>query len=217
MFSRLFVLFFFLSTALVAQVPNRFSDDTTATKAPQEKPADKPSPARKTAPPPKKKGFDRDRLILGGGFGGSWSNLGAYLLLSPMVGYAVTDQFWAGLSGTYIYQSFTYPTGPVTTAKQEQSIYGGSLWGRFYAFGDLYLHGEFEMLNGEFFDEDYYVQTNIYRLQRDWVPAVYAGVGYGGRTRGGGVFVSAHIMWNLLYDPYRSFYSNPIVRIGIGF
>ena len=218
MFLRLFAFFLLVSTTAVAQVPNRFSDeDSTATSPKKEEPQAKPTPARKAAPPSRKKGFDPDRLILGGAFGGSFSNVGSYILLQPMVGYAVSERFWAGLSGTYIYQSFTYPTSPNTTAKQEQSIYGGSVWGRFYAFGDFYLHGEVEALNGEFFDEEYYLQTNVYRLRRDWVPAVYLGAGYGGRMRDGGAFVSFHIMWNLIYDPYRSFYSNPILRIGVGF
>src|ERR1017187_10428182 len=53
----------------------------------------------------KKKGYDPDRLIIGGGitFGidGGYVNLG----LAPIVGYRITDHFSAGLGLGYLYAS----------------------------------------------------------------------------------------------------------------
>jgi hypothetical protein len=209
------------STCLVAQVPNRFGEeDSTARKAPEERAVEPVATtpqrsAQKPAAQPRKKGFDPSRLIFGGQAWASFASGSSFLLLSPSVGYRITDKFWSGVNITYMYQTFTFPTGPNTTARQEQSVYGGSLWTRYYPIGQLFGHVELEGLNGEFFDEDYFLQTGVYQLRRSWVPAVYAGLGYGGGS--GGVFGSFAIMWNLLYDPNRSFFANPIIRLGVGF
>ena len=49
-----------------------------------------------------KKGFDWDRIVIGGNLGAQFGNI-TIAEISPNIGYMVTDNLLSGIGGTYIY------------------------------------------------------------------------------------------------------------------
>lgn len=131
----------------------------------------------------KKKGFDTDRLIYGGGltlgFGNGYTNLG----ISPMIGYAITPKFSAGVSLAYQYfgvknywavlnrQTAQYDLKPLRA-----SIYSGGVWARYVVWNNLFAHTEFEY-NTQSFKAYYQDGTGSFNVSKS-VPSLLVGAGF---------------------------------------
>ncbi len=144
-----------------------------------------------------------DHLVYGGNIGLNFGNVTS-ISVSPMVGYKVTDKFTPGIGLTYNYLRFNYP-GYIT---ESTHIYGGSLWARYYILDNIFLHGEYESLNGEW---DPYVRPNY----RYYLNSALIGGGY--RESIGGFSSYVLVLYNVTYSE-DSPYANPLVlRVGFGF
>jgi hypothetical protein len=98
----------------------------------------------------KETGFDRDKLIIGGGIAlsfGQLTNLG----ISPMVGYAITPKFSAGLGLGYQHLSIKnfwevndFKNNTVEYKPFRSSVYSGSVWARYLILPSLFGHVELE-------------------------------------------------------------------------
>ena len=130
--------------------------------------------------------------------------------LQPRIGYKITEDFTAGLGITYVYYNVNIGNG----SRYESSIYGGSIFARYRVFDQLFLLLEPEMLNGDVLSIN--PLTYEYSVSREWVPALYLGGGLGLGPDGGTQFF-VFILYNVLYEPGRSFYGNPVIRVGVGF
>jgi hypothetical protein len=141
-----------------------------------------------------------DKLVWGGNLGLQFGSQ-SLVDVSPIIGYKVTDRFVPGFGATYRYISWHAPGNPPVRA----NFYGGSVWARFYIIPEIFIHAEYESLNGEW---EPYLRPGY----RYFLNTPFLGGGYS-QNMGG---VSSYIM--LLYIinySYDSPYASPLVlRVG---
>lgn len=148
-----------------------------------------------------------DKLVTGGNMGMQFGNQ-TMIDLSPMIGYKITDKFIAGVGITYrYYRSKIYNNVFKTT------IYGGSVFTRYYIIDNIFLHAEYEALSLEtqYFDPGSQVHTG----KRFWIGSPMAGAGYR-QAIGDRASFNIMILYNFnetIYSPY----TNPIIRVGVNF
>lgn len=150
--------------------------------------------------------FNKDKIFLGGNFGGNLSGQNTFIDISPIVGYRITDKVMVGVGGTG--QFFKRDSNT-------NRVFGGKLFARYDIFKNLFLHTEYERLS----------------LRSSGVEAsslfegLLTGAGY--QQRMGPGYFNAMILYNWLdnasnpqsqFNPYSNgiFGENPIVRIGWG-
>jgi hypothetical protein len=164
------------------------------------------------APPPKPRHNDfLSRLDFGGYLGAQFGSV-TLVDISPVVSYRVTPKFHTGLGLTYQFYKIDYVGAP----DYKTSSYGGSIFGRYFIWRDLFAHIEYAPLYVTFYD--YYFDNNGNYVSRQsgatWVNDVMLGGGYR-QWIGQKAFMSLMFLWNInetYYSPYR----NPIIRIGFG-
>ena len=124
-----------------------------------------------------------DRLFAGGDVGLTFGTV-TFINVSPLLGYRITDDFSAGVGGTYQYfkQSFD-------GAEFQTSIYGGRVFARHAILEDFFVHSEYEILNLEVAD------AFGFATGRQNIPFLY--VGGGVRQSIGG---SSYFVGMVLYD-----------------
>jgi len=150
------------------------------------------------------------RMDFGGYFGAQFGDI-TLIDIAPLVSYRVTEKFHAGLGITYQFykDSRYYPD-------YKTNSYGGSIFGRYFIWRDLFGHFEYAPLNVNYYD--YYYDNNgsyIYREKGSvWVHDVLLGGGYR-QWMGQKAFMSLMFLWNV-NETYFSPYRNPIIRIGFG-
>ncbi|MGZ5281668.1 MAG: hypothetical protein ACXWEY_05250 [Bacteroidia bacterium] len=79
------------------------------------------------------------RLTFGGNFGASFGTA-TFVDLSPILGYKITENWQAGVGGTYMYLGYR-PT------KEGYSLYGGRVYSQYNVYKNLFAHVEYEALN----------------------------------------------------------------------
>ncbi len=144
-----------------------------------------------------------DHLVFGGNMGLNFGNVTS-ISVSPMIGYKVTDRFTPGIGLTYNYIRFNYPG----YQSEAIHIYGGSIWARYALFENIFLHGEYEALNGEW---DPYVRPDY----RYYLNSVLVGGGY--RQNFGNFASYVLLLYNLTYSTDSPYPSPLILRVGFGF
>ncbi|HTN17327.1 MAG TPA: hypothetical protein VL092_06590 [Chitinophagaceae bacterium] len=165
------------------------------------------SSGRKTAKKTSaKKGFDRDKLVLGGDFRlgiGQQISVG----IAPIVGYKLVDNFYAGVRLGYSYDRFkidySYLPASATTNVFSFNSYSGGVWARYLFWQTIYVHTEFEY---NIFDT-YYPNdiTGLYEKKSIKSPSVLLGVGLRQPISDRASF-NATILYDVLNDPY-SYYN----------
>lgn len=158
--------------------------------------------------PPVKKGFDRDKLFVGGNFGlgfGSWSTL---VNVSPQIGYRFNKYLAAGTGVNFIYSSYKYSRYSTGDEKQNYGVAGLNVFGRVYPieFILLQLQPEANYVWGKykFFD------GTTAKMDSKIVPSLLGGVG-GALPMGRGALIIM-VQYDLLQNtnsPYgsRAFYN----------
>jgi len=79
-----------------------------------------------------------DKLYFGGGFGLSGDANTAFISLSPIVGYMITNRLSAGVGVTYQY---------VKSGDFDDNRYGGQLFLRMNLFKGIFLYSSYEFIN----------------------------------------------------------------------
>ncbi len=153
-------------------------------------------------PQPKMKSPMSSRIFIGGGLGLQFGTV-TLVDVSPLIGYWFTEKLAGGLGFTYqYYQDKRY------IPEYSTSIFGISVFGRYYVFRDVFAHAEYEWLNYEansFIDDSGRINLNNILLgggYRQWI--------------GPNSFMAIELLWNVNESVY-SLYQNPIIRIGFGF
>lgn len=195
------------------QVPNRFQEGAEEKSPPPPPPLPEKSESASEGQRPSTTSFSdlplRDRLEFGGNFGLQFGT-NTIVQLQPRVGYKFTEDFVAGLGITYIYYNYLITQG----SRYESSIYGGTLYTRYNLFEPIFLAAEVEALSTDVLTIN--PITYEYSVNREWVPALYLGGGGAfGDPNGAQAFV--FILYNVLYEPGRSVFGNPVIRFGFGF
>lgn len=145
-----------------------------------------------------------DRLFTGGDVSLQFGNQ-TYIQIAPLLGYRVTDQFSAGITGKYIYYSYT---DSYSAYKYKTNIYGGGVFMRYNVTQELFLHSEYEGLSIE-------VPFSVYQLKRRIVSALFLGGGYR-QFIGESSSLNLMLLYDVIGDQYSP-YQNPIIRIGFDF
>lgn len=136
-----------------------------------------------------KKGFDFNRMVFGGGLGLTFGSI-TNVYVAPSVGYRITDNFAAGITLGYNYyrDKEAFYTYNVNTNLEmyrplSQSIYSGSVWGRYMIIPNIIVQAEFEMNSLSFYngalgyraDKDGWMMPGKERVM---VPCLLLGGGY---------------------------------------
>ena len=176
-----------------------------------------------------------ERIFFGGALGFSIGSYSSLIDVSPIVGYAVTNEFVAGIGLTYKYYRYKdyYALvddngGIVSLHDFKTNMYGVSFWGRYFltkteipVIENIFLHAEVEPLmfvNQYKYDpdgnyRDVYNNRYVNEDERINVTGIFLGGGLR-QMIGGRSYMYLELLWNVndeLYSPY----SNPRIRIGI--
>jgi hypothetical protein len=145
----------------------------------------------------------RDHIYLGGSFGLQIGTI-TVVELSPLVMYRITPRLFSGTGLTYIYYNDTQ-----IQPKYSSNIYGGRILLNYTVIWNIFLHAEYELLN--------YQPYSFYPADAKRVNVNSWLVGAGFRQWiGSKSFLNLSVLWNLNETPLSP-YTNPIIRIGVGF
>lgn len=168
------------------------------------------------------KGFDPSRLIFGGGFifgvGGGVTNLG----LSPVVGYAITDKFSAGIGLGYQYFKaknvpVQYQNGGLAGYYDlKTSIYTGNVWARYLIFQNIFVHLQPEINSLERFGDVSYDPSGNFKVEKErlLVPSLLVGLGLR-QPVSGRVSILATALYDVLQEPNSPYRNTIDLRIGV--
>ena len=209
----MFGMFFFAS----AQQPSRFGEKSDSTKTEDNQSVEEPSnldyetvtnssnvDASRSKPPKQKSSF-MERARFGGMVGASFGSY-TYIELSPRMHYLLQDNLAVGTGISYYYWKYR-------DAPRASQAYGMSFFSWYNPFSSLILQAEYEPLNFEVYKYDL---NDGYYTDREWVQGLMLGGGI--RQQAGRANIFFVVLYNVLYDPNRSFYGSPwVIRIGAGF
>jgi hypothetical protein len=127
--------------------------------------------------------------------------------IAPLATYNFTEKIYGGLGLTYMY----YKDNRYQPAFSLSS-YGGSVFGGYYIWRDLFAHIEYAPL----YIPDYYdyYQSFTQPPKSPWAHDLYLGGGYR-QWVGERASVNLMILFNVNETEFSP-YSNPIIRIGFG-
>lgn len=145
----------------------------------------------------------KDRLFFGGDLGLSFGTV-TYIRISPIIGLNVSSKFSVGAGPSYQYYKDNRYVG------LESSIYGGSVFARYFVIESIFLQSEFEVLNLE---ELYYNPLTDYIPERVTIPVWFVGAGFSQRTaNGSGFFIG--LFYDLIGDINSPYPRDIAVRAG---
>lgn len=166
-----------------------------------------------------KKGFDPQRLVIGGNLGASFGDY-TFVNLSPQVGYMFSKYITAGVGINYVHQSVkNYQVGDNNYIYKEKYSYAGmNLFARFFPVRFLFLSAQPE-LNYSWgkiqFNNDYSSDADIKQAGK-FVPSFLIGAGAVLSPNGkGGMFVS--LQYDVIQDVRSPYGTRPYLNIGFGF
>ncbi len=137
-------------------------------------------------PNQKEKGFNTDKLIFGGGIGGGMGSGSVAVMVSPIIGYRITDYFSAGVSLGYMYWHQKDYFGVYNTNTSSYDLFNlnahtfaPGVWTRFVPLDFLFVHLEYEH-NLMTFKNYEFGSNNQPNSFREWqsVPCLLVGGGY---------------------------------------
>ena len=145
--------------------------------------------------------WSKDKIYTGGGIGLSFGTV-TFINLTPIIGYKITPKYSVGAGLTYMYIGDNRFASPFSL-----NVYGGNVFTRYLITNFLFVHAEYELLNGNW---DEYYTSNRFWLENVWV-------GGGLRQHAGNSSVNIMALWNLNPTIYsNAYFGNPQIRIGFG-
>ena len=159
--------------------------------------------------PEKEKGFQKEKLFVGGNFGLTFGNF-TLINVSPQIGYRFTDHFAAGvgLNLQYVSQKLKDFNGD-TYYKASRGVTGLNVFGRVYPIRQFMLQVQPEV-NYVFGKEIYYNPREKFNLDAMIVPSLLLG---GGLVipSGRGAFITS-VFYDVLQDPNSPYGKRLIVN-----
>lgn len=155
----------------------------------------------------KKKGFQRDKVFVGGNFG---LGFGTYTVInvSPQIGYRFTDLFAAGAGVNFQYLSIKQDmgAGPYRTS---QGVVGLNVFGRAYPIKQFMLQLQPEA--NYIFGKLKYLDTNEeYKTNTEIIPSLLAGGGLVIPSGRGAMILS--VFYDLLQRPNAPYGNRPFLN-----
>ena len=168
----------------------------------------------------KAKGYDPDKLILGGSLNGFFGNGYVNAGISPIVGYRITDRLSAGVGLGYQFyqQPQADPTNSDHILYAYENIIYPSIWGRYFFYRNFFTDAtlEYDFINVK--QPAYNVFTNVEGTQKFNATNTCLLLGIGVKQPlGGRLFVYGEMIYDVLqgkYSPYPQ--GAPDLRIGFG-
>ena len=172
-----------------------------------------------------------ERIFIGGSLGFSIGTYSSLIDVSPIFGYAVTEDFIAGFGLTYKYykyKDYFYNIDNGELDDFKSNMYGVSIWSRYYLskigipfIENIFLHAEVEPLTFinkyRFSPYGSYLDPWGSRYEKGDEGINLTGIFLGGGLRqmiGGRSYLYIEAVWNVNEDLYSP-YSNPRIRIGV--
>jgi hypothetical protein len=148
-----------------------------------------------------------ERIVTGGGFGLGFGSQQDYIMLSPMLGYMLTQKLVAGASVTYRYTNYKFYKPSL-----KLNDFGIGPFMRFTIYNGIFAQIEYEYLNYEF-------PSNYPETSRTSFSSFLAGGGFLQPLGGKAVFY-VMALYNFSYKTplpgqYTAYSSPLIVRAGI--
>lgn len=173
-----------------------------------------PAPEEDTAV---KKGFDKDRVVVGGNLGASFGNY-TFINVSPQVGYIFNRYVTAGVGVNFLYQSVKSYYGNLYAYKDNLGYAGMNVFGRFFPVRFLFISAQPE-LNYSWgkrkFNNDYSLESD-YKLPGKMVPSFLLGAGAVLSPTGkGGMYVS--LQYDVIQNSRSPYGTRPFLNIGFAF
>ena len=166
-----------------------------------------------------KKGFDPERLVIGGSLGASFGDY-TFVNLSPQVGYMFNKYLTAGVGINYVHQSIkTYQYGLNDYVYKEKYSYAGmNIFGRVFPVRFLFISAQPE-LNYSWgkiqFNDSYSPDPDI-KQDGKFVPSFLVGAGAVLSPNGkGGMYIS--VQYDVIQDNRSPYGTKPYLNIGFGF
>lgn len=228
------IIFSCLTTFAFAQQPERFSEEGDEKKETQKNvsaPETVPdrvdaNPSKSKAAAPRRSSNALDRWRFGGNLGLGFGTY-TYVNLAPRAYYLAKPNLGFGGGVSWYYWSDNRDIPPTyLNYKTSGNTWGVSLLSFVTPFADvadgllsqITLHAEYEPLNFEvykgYFDNGSGGREYVY--EREWVHSMLLGGGL--RQQAGRANIFILVLYDVLYDVNRSFYSSPwVIRIGAGF
>jgi hypothetical protein len=194
-----------------------FSAGINAQNAPVTPLSNKPVEEADTTEP--KKGFDPNRLVIGGSLGASFGDY-TFVNLSPQVGYMFNQYITAGAGINYVFQSVkTYQAGTSNYIyKENYSYVGMNLFARVFPIRFLFISAQPELNYGwgkVKFNDEYFQDPDI-KQDGKFIPSFLVGAGAVLSPNGkGGMFIS--LQYDLIQDDRSPYGTKPYLSIGFGF
>lgn len=160
------------------------------------------------------KGFDPSRLLIGGSLGFSFGDY-TFVNISPLIGYRLSPKFAAGINinAQYASQRLKDNTG-FTYERNNYSMFGGGIFGRFYPFEQFFLHAQPEY-NSITMKRSEYDYDPVVRSKRTYgAPSLLLGGGYA-QPIGGNSALTIMVLYDVLQDKNSPYMNRPIFSGGI--
>ena len=165
----------------------------------------------------KKKGFDPDKLILGGGvnlsFGNGYANYG----ITPIVGYRLTHNLAVGVGLGYQYYQTPDPYFSTynSTYYDKESIVFPNVWARYTVWRGLYVLGQFEYDFIKLTQPGFDINSNIINTSSN-VNATCLLLGLGIKFRiAGRTSFFVEIAYDVLQQQWSPYYQQLVPHAGI--
>ena len=145
----------------------------------------------------------KERLSLETNFGLQFGTI-TLVDISPNLTYNITQNLIGGLGLSYLYYNDSR-----FSPSYSSSIYGGRLFARYFVFENIFAHAEYELLS--------YKAASWPSGKEDFISV--SGLIIGGGYRqwiSNRAYSTIAILFNL-NDDINYPYSNPLIRVGIGF
>lgn len=162
----------------------------------------------------KKKGFQKDRLFVGGNFGLTFGNY-TLINVSPQIGYRFNRYFAAGTGLNFQYVSLKREDyNGDAYYKSSQGVTGLNIFGRVYPIQYFMLQVQPEM--NYIFGKEKYFQTSYqneqeYTLNAEIVPSLLLGGGLVLPSGGRGAFI-ASLFYDVLQRDSSPYGNRPIIN-----
>lgn len=158
------------------------------------------------------KGFNPRNVMVGGSLGLAFGDY-TFVNVSPMVGYRFSRMFAAGVNINAQYSSGkSYGYNNNVIARNNYTMFGGGLWGRFYPLEMLFIHAqpEYNAISQKVTEYD---PRREYK-DRYGAASLLLGGGYSQPIGGNSAFTFM-ILYDVLQDKNTPYLNRPIFSAGV--
>ncbi|WP_341834780.1 hypothetical protein WJU16_17680 [Chitinophaga pollutisoli] len=159
------------------------------------------------------RGFDPSKLMVGGNFGFAFGNY-SLVNVSPMIGYRFSPKAAAGISINAQFTWEKYREGSYEV-KNNYTILGGGIWGRYYPLEMLFVHAQPEY-NSISYKKQIYSDPRQSFKERYGAPSLLLGGGYA-QPIGGNSALVIMLLYDVLQDENSPYRNRPVFSVGGNF